>query len=110
MSLVGPHRDDLTFLADGVDMHTYGSRGQQRTVALSLKLAEVGTVRAMSGEQPILLLDDIMSELDPSRRAWLLAAIAPGQQVIITATETEHFTPDFLVHATVRHVRAASLD
>jgi DNA replication and repair protein RecF len=109
VSLVGPHRDDLTFLADGVDMHTYGSRGQQRTVALSLKLAEVATVRAMSGEEPILLLDDIMSELDPDRRAWLLAAIAPGQQVIITATETEHFTADFLMHATVHQVRAGAI-
>ena len=55
VSLVGPHRDDLGFLADGADMHTYGSRGQQRTVALSLKLAEVGTVLAFAGEQPILL-------------------------------------------------------
>jgi DNA replication and repair protein RecF len=110
VSLVGPHRDDLAFLADGVDMHTYGSRGQQRTVALSLKLAEVATVRAMSGEEPILLLDDIMSELDPDRRAWLLAAIAPEQQVILTATETEHFTPEFLMHATVCQVRAGAVD
>jgi DNA replication and repair protein RecF len=90
-------------------MHTYGSRGQQRTVALSLKLAEVATVRAMSGEEPILLLDDIMSELDPDRRAWLLAAIAPGQQVIITATETEHFTADFLMHANIHQVRAGAI-
>jgi DNA replication and repair protein RecF len=90
-------------------MHTYGSRGQQRTVALSLKLAEVATVRAMSGEEPILLLDDIMSELDPARRAWLLAAIAPGQQVLLTATETEHFTPEFLMQATVCRVRAGAV-
>jgi DNA replication and repair protein RecF len=109
VSLVGPHRDDLAFLADGVDMHTYGSRGQQRTVALSLKLAEVSTVRIMSGEEPILLLDDILSELDPDRRAWLLAAIPPGQQVILTATETEHFTPDFLMQATVCQVRAGAI-
>jgi DNA replication and repair protein RecF len=109
VSLVGPHRDDLTFLADGVDMHTYGSRGQQRTVALSLKLAEVATVRTMSGEEPILLLDDIMSELDPARRAWLLAAIAPGQQVVLTATETEHFTPEFLMQATVWRVKAGAI-
>ncbi len=109
VSLVGPHRDDLTFLVDGVDMHTYGSRGQQRTVALSLKLAEVATVRTMSGEEPILLLDDIMSELDPARRAWLLAAIAPGQQVILTATETEHFTPDFLMQTTVCLVKAGAI-
>ena len=109
VSLVGPHRDDLTFLADGVDMHTYGSRGQQRTVALSLKLAEVATVRTMSGEEPILLLDDIMSELDPARRAWLLAAIAPGQQVILTATETEHFTADFLMRAAVWRVKAGAI-
>jgi DNA replication and repair protein RecF len=109
VSLVGPHRDDLAFLANGVDMHTYGSRGQQRTVALSLKLAEVATVRTMSGEEPILLLDDVMSELDPARRAWLLASIAPGQQVILTATETEHFTPEFLMQAAVYQVKAGAI-
>lgn len=109
VSLVGPHRDDLAFLVDGVDMRSYGSRGQQRTVALSLKLAEVGTVRSLTGEQPILLLDDIMSELDPGRRAWLLAAIPPEQQVVITATETEHFTSEFLTQATVYRVRDGAL-
>ena len=64
MSLCGPHRDDLSFLVDGVDMRVYGSRGQQRTVALSLKFAEARYMCGVVGEEPILLLDDIMSELD----------------------------------------------
>ena len=65
---LGPHRDDLEFLVNGVNMLTYGSRGQQRTVALSTKLAELAYMRAGTGEEPILLLDDVFSELDSLRR------------------------------------------
>ena len=91
MSLIGPHRDDLAFLVDGVDMRIYGSRGQQRTVALSLKFAEARYMCGVVGEEPILLLDDIMSELDEQRRSWVLHAIDGGGQVIITATEADHY-------------------
>jgi DNA replication and repair protein RecF len=90
-------------------MHIYGSRGQQRTIALSLKLAEVATVRALVGEDPILLLDDIMSELDPDRRRWILATIGPDQQTLLTATETEHFTAEFLAQASVFQVKAGTI-
>jgi len=107
-SVLGPHRDDLAFLVNGVDMNVYGSRGQQRTVALSLRLAEVAYMRAIVGEEPILLLDDIMSELDPARRAWVLQAIGQGQ-AIITATETEHFAPSFLRQATLWRVTAGQI-
>jgi DNA replication and repair protein RecF len=92
-----------------VDMNTYGSRGQQRTVALSLRLAEVAYMRAVVGEEPILLLDDIMSELDPARRGWVLQAIGQGQQAIITATETDHFAPSFLHQATLFRVTAGQI-
>ncbi len=108
-SVLGPHRDDLAFLVNGVDMNTYGSRGQQRTVALSLRLAEVAYMRAVVGEEPILLLDDIMSELDPARRGWVLQAIGQGQQAIITATETDHFAPSFLHQATLLRVTAGQI-
>lgn len=98
LTLVGPHRDDLRFFIGGMDLTIYGSRGQQRTCALSLKLAQVGLIRKETGEEPILLLDDVMSELDPARREYLLASIGE-EQVIITATELAPFPPDFLKRA-----------
>src|SRR5207302_649789 len=67
--LLGPHRDDLEFLVNDVNMLTYGSRGQQRTVALSAKLAELAYMRACTGDEPVLLLDDVFSELDAERRS-----------------------------------------
>ena len=109
MTLVGPHRDDLAFLVDGVDMRIYGSRGQQRTVALSLKFAEARYMCGIVGEEPILLLDDIMSELDEHRRLWVMQSIDGGGQVIITATETDHYTRDFMSRATVLHVRNSAI-
>lgn len=87
VSLVGPHRDDLSFLLGGHDLSPFGSRGQQRTAALALKLAEAEHLHARTGERPIVLLDDVLSELDPSRRERVLASIEPGQQVLLTATD-----------------------
>jgi DNA replication and repair protein RecF len=109
MSLIGPHRDDLAFLADGVDMRVYGSRGQQRTVALSLKFAEARYMCGIAGEEPILLLDDIMSELDSHRRIWVLQSIDGGGQVIITATESDHYTREFLSRAAVMRVHDSTI-
>lgn len=100
LTLVGPHRDDLRFFIEGMDLTIYGSRGQQRTCALSLKLAQMKLVRAETGEEPILLLDDVMSELDPARREYLLASIGQ-EQAIITATELAPFPPEFLARATI---------
>jgi DNA replication and repair protein RecF len=93
VSLVGPHRDDFTFMLDGVDLNTYGSRGQQRLAVLALKLAEADWMRAEIGELPVVLLDDVLSELDPQRRGYVLQRVAepePTQQrqVWITTTET----------------------
>lgn len=87
VSLIGPHRDDLAFLVDDRDMNTYGSRGQQRTVALSLKLAEMEFMRKRTGEEPILLLDDVASELDAHRRSHVIEALRTHQQVIMTTTD-----------------------
>ncbi len=110
MSLIGPHRDDLVFFADGIDMRVYGSRGQQRTVALSLKFAEARYICGTVGEEPILLLDDIMSELDGNRRRWVLGAIEGGGQVLITNTDTAEFAPSFLEHTTVLRVRGGVIE
>lgn len=103
-TLYGPHRDDLAFLVNERDLRTYGSRGQQRTGALALKLAEVQAMTAETGEAPLLLLDDVMSELDAQRRATLLAALAGVEQAVITATDWEDFAPDFRAQAQLLHV------
>jgi len=94
-TLYGPHRDDLRLLANGRDLRLYGSRGQQRTAALALKLAEVHVMTQTTGTAPLLLLDDVMSELDAHRRSTLLAALDDVQQAIITTTDWADFTPEF---------------
>jgi DNA replication and repair protein RecF len=87
VTLSGIHRDDAAFVVDGVDLRTYGSRGQQRLAALALKLAEADFMHASTGDRPVLLLDDVMSELDPTRRAFLQRAIAGHEQVLATTTD-----------------------
>ncbi len=87
---VGPHRDDLRFFINGEDVRKFGSQGQQRTAALSLKLAEIEFVRAKTQDKPILLLDDVLSELDRNRQTRLLGNIT-GIQTIITCTGLEEF-------------------
>ncbi len=86
----GPHRDDIKMTVDGADIRTYGSQGQQRTVALSLKLAEMTLLTEVLGTSPILLLDDVFSELDGSRRKKLLSAL-DGFQTVITSTDSDGF-------------------
>ncbi|MBE3576439.1 MAG: DNA replication/repair protein RecF [Limnochordales bacterium] len=89
MSLLGPHRDDLIISADGVELRTYGSQGQQRSAVLALKLAEVLFLHEETGRWPVLLLDDVLSELDPGRRERFLEALPGEVQVIITSAEPE---------------------
>jgi DNA replication and repair protein RecF len=86
LSLVGPHRDDLAFLLDGADLNTYGSRGQQRLAALSLKLAELEWLTGRVGSRPVLLLDDVLSELDDGRQRAVLRAVASAGQTFLTTT------------------------
>jgi len=83
---IGAHRDDLALVLSGMDVRSYGSQGQQRTAALSLKLAELDIMHRESGEWPVLLLDDVMSELDPGRRRHLLKRFE-GVQTIVTCTD-----------------------
>lgn len=87
---VGPHRDDLSFNIDTVDIRKYGSQGQQRTAALALKLAEIELVKSLINDNPILLLDDVLSELDRQRQNHLLQSIG-DIQTIITCTGLEEF-------------------
>ncbi|MDE6026133.1 MAG: DNA replication/repair protein RecF [Lachnospiraceae bacterium] len=92
---VGPHRDDISFMVNDIDVKKYGSQGQQRTVALSLKLAEIELVRKTIKDNPILLLDDVMSELDSTRRDALLSYIS-DIQTIITCTGYDDFIKERL--------------
>jgi DNA replication and repair protein RecF len=93
----------------GVDMCTFGSRGQQRTIAISVKLAELELIRSRTGEEPVLLLDDVMSELDEARREYLMEAIHGDQQVIVTTTGVEYFAPSFLHGATLWEIHAGTV-
>jgi DNA replication and repair protein RecF len=97
--LLGPHRDDLDFVANDVNLLTYGSRGQQRTAALSAKLAELAFMRATTGEEPILLLDDVFSELDVTRREYLLRQVLEHEQALITTTDFTGIPEEILAQA-----------
>jgi len=99
VSLIGPHRDDFGFWVNQVDMGPFGSRGQQRTIALALKLGEVKFMLAETGQTPVLLLDDVLSELDSERRDHLMEAVTNYQQVLITTTDIDRFPPGFLARA-----------
>jgi len=110
MSLIGPHRDDLRFSVGGIDLTIYGSRGQQRTAALALKLAEVKLISQQVGEQPILLLDDVMSELDDARRGYLMQMIDGAQQAILTTTDLKDYSIEFLTEATLLRVREGRIE
>ena len=89
MTVVGPHRDDIQFEVEGRDASLYGSRGQQRTVVAALKLAEVNLLESNTGEDPILLLDDILSELDETRRRRVLETALGSEQAILTTTDLD---------------------
>ena len=107
-SLYGPHRDELIFIVNGWNLRTYGSRGQQRTGALALKLAELHAMAAATDEKPILLLDDVMSELDEQRRAALLTALADVRQGIVTTTDWAQFSTDFQEDAQLLRIEAGT--
>jgi DNA replication and repair protein RecF len=98
---VGPHRDDVQVMLDGREARSFASQGQQRTAVVSLKLAEAALIEARTGERPVLLLDDVLSELDGDRREALLGEVAAGGQVIITSVEAGPFPPDLIARAMV---------
>jgi DNA replication and repair protein RecF len=109
MTTIGPHRDELRFLANDIDLGNYGSRGQVRTTLLALKLAEVDWMKERTGEWPVILLDEVMAELDLQRRADLLKYIGESEQVLFTTTDLSLFTQEFVQKAEVWHVESGAV-
>lgn len=104
ITLAGPHRDDLILYVNGKDVQTFGSQGQQRTTALSLKLAEIELIKSEIGEYPILLLDDVLSELDDYRQSHLLNTIQGKVQTFVTTTSIDGIDHSTLKEATTFEV------
>ena len=114
-TLLGPQRDDLCFRvgvdeARAVDVKTYGSQGQQRTVALALRLAERRLIEEMVGEPPVVLLDDVLSDLDETRRAQIFALALDGGQTFLTTTDLAALPPEAIARAAVWNVRAGVVE
>lgn len=105
-TMVGPHRDDIAFEFAGRDLAGFASRGQQRTAILAFKLAELDLLTALDGRPPLLLLDDVFSELDPDRRAHLVRRIAELPQVFVTTTTLDDLDPGLVAGATLWEVSA----
>jgi DNA replication and repair protein RecF len=109
MTLIGPQRDELRLMVNGHDLGLYGSRGQARTAVMALKLAELAWMRETVGEWPILLLDEVIAELDADRRAYLLERIKDVAQVLLTTTEPDIFTSEFLQTAARWEIRQGQI-
>jgi DNA replication and repair protein RecF len=100
-TLVGPHRDEIVFLVSGKEARAFASQGQQRTIALAWKLAEVAVITDVASQRPVLLLDDVMSELDASRRHALTSFVGEAAQTIVTTTNIGYFDESLLERAQV---------
>lgn len=110
MTLCGPHRDDLEFAIAGMAAQSFGSRGQQRTVAIALRLAELHYMTNRTGEQPVLLLDEALAELDDDRRRFLLRLMDAHPQVLVTTSNVASFPAEFQERATLLGVDAGAID
>lgn len=106
---LGPHRDELRFLGNGIDLGNFGSRGQLRTTLLSLKLAEVSWLKEKNGDWPVLLLDEVLAELDDTRRQDLLDRLADTEQALLTTTDLSLFSDDFRDSAGLWEIRQGEL-
>jgi len=96
MTTIGPHRDELRFLSNGIDLGTYGSRGQVRTAVMTMKLAEVAWMKEKTANWPVLLLDEVLAELDDERRADLLTRLSHSEQTLLTTTDLRLFDPQLI--------------
>ena len=110
MTLVGPHRDDFTFLFCGKDLKFFGSQGQQKTAILAYKLSEISIFEDLLKTKPVLLLDDIFSELDLKKRNRLLKLIHSGIQSIITTTDLKNINKKYLVDAYIYSVKSGNVE
>ena len=108
-TLIGPHRDDLRFLLNGADAIHFASQGQQRSLVLSFKLAELKAITDFLDEPPILLLDDVLAELDLSRQSLLMSVVGRDMQTIITTTHVTGFKPEWLEGASFLEVNDGSV-
>jgi DNA replication and repair protein RecF len=108
-TLVGPHRDEVEFSINHTPARQYGSQGQQRTLVLALKLAELKLIESVVGEPPLLLLDDVLAELDPKRQHKLLDTIQDRFQTIITTTHLNSFDSQWLRSSQVLTVVSGQL-
>lgn len=109
-TLIGPHRDDLIFNINDKDVKLFGSQGQQRTTALSLKLAEIDLIYEQVNHYPILLLDDVLSELDDFRQSHLLSTIQGKVQTFVSTTSVDGIDHDTLKQASIYTVRAGTIE
>jgi len=110
VTTMGPHRDGLHFLSNGIDLGAYGSRGQIRTALLALKIAEISWMKEKTGHWPVLLLDEVLAELDPHRRDDLLNRISQLEQALLTTTDIDLFNHDFSQKATLWHIHDGQLN
>ncbi|WP_251716343.1 DNA replication/repair protein RecF [Lactobacillus agrestimuris] len=108
-TLSGPHRDDIEFKLDGKNAHLFASQGQQRSIALSVKLAEIQLVHHLTDEYPILLLDDVMSELDHDRQSALLDYIHGKTQTFITTTDLEGISWEIIKQPKIYHIQSGEI-
>lgn len=109
-TFIGPHRDDLNFFVNQKNVQTYGSQGQQRTTALSVKLAEIDLMKEETGEYPLLLLDDVMSELDDNRQIHLLETIENKVQTFLTTTTLNHVKGKMTVNPDIFYVQQGQIE
>jgi DNA replication and repair protein RecF len=110
VTTIGPHRDELRFLSNGVDLGDYGSRGQVRTALMSLKLAEMGWLKERTGHWPVLLLDEILAELDVQRRSDLLDTLGDCEQAVLTTTDLGLFAGEFVDTTTIWKVKEGRVE
>lgn len=106
---IGPHRDELRFLSNTVDLGTYGSRGQVRTALLALKIAEMNWMKDKTAHWPVLLLDEVLAELDPQRRLDLLTRLSESEQAFLTTTDLDLFSPDFVKKAALWNISGGKI-
>ena len=109
-SVVGPHRDEIEFAINNTPARYYGSQGQQRTLVLALKLAELKLIEQVVGEPPLLLLDDVLAELDPNRQNQLLEVIGDRFQTIITTTHIGSFNHDWIKDSQILSIEAGDIE